>query len=130
GAMKKSEFFTTLLKAEANENTADMFGSSIDPNTGLSLAVLLASLRKTAKGEPNGPGLLETRSMYGKDSVDPSMENKLGIEPHGIDRWRIKLAAETLRHLSNGSEGIAKYAQGLDELADTMSRPGTQYVWA
>jgi hypothetical protein len=58
------------------------------------------------------------------------MENTLGIEPHGIDRWRIKLAAETLRHLSKGNEGISQYAQGLDELADNMSRPGSQYVWA
>lgn len=130
GVMKKSEFFVQLLKAEANENTADMFGSSIDPNGGLSLAVLLGSLRKPGAGNPKGPGLLETRSMYGKEMIDEHMENTLGIEPHGIDRWRIKLAAETLRHLSNGHQGLLKYADGLDVMAGEMARPGTQYIWA
>lgn len=130
GVMKKSEFFVQLLKAQANENTADMFGTSIDPNTGLSLAVLLGSLRKPAGSNPAGPGLLETRSMYGKDMVEPEMHNTLGIEPHGIDRWRLKLAAETLRELGGGSKPVADYAAKLDGLADTMSRPGSQYVWA
>ncbi len=131
GTMKKSEFFVQLLKAEANENTADMFGTSIDPNTGLSLATLLASLRKAAPGSAkDAPGLLETRSMYGHEMVDADMGNHLGIEPHGIDRWRLKLAAETLRELSQGDKGVHEYAAGLDKLADTMSRPGSQYVWA
>lgn len=130
GTMKKSEFFVQLLKAQANENTADMFGSSIDPNTGLSLAVLLGSLRKPGTANAQGPGMLETRSMYGKELIDERMENGLGIEPHGLDRWRIKLAAETLRHVSGRSENVVKYAAELDGLADSMARPGTQYVWA
>ena len=59
GSMPKSEFFTKLLLAEANENTADIFASSRDPNSGLSLAVLLSSLRKPADGAPKGaPGKL------------------------------------------------------------------------
>ena len=129
GTMKKSEFFAALLKAEANENTADMFGTSIDPNTGLSLAVLLGSLRKPA-GDPRGAGALETRSMYGNDFVDKNMGNTLGIEPHGIDRWRIKLTAQTLREVSGGDKDVHAYADQLDTMAKTMSRPGDQYVWA
>jgi hypothetical protein len=132
GVMKKSDLFVQLLKAQANENTADMFGTSVDPHTGLSLATLLGSLRKPDGKNPNGPGLLETRSMYGKDMVDVNMGNTLGIEPHGIDRWRIKLSAETLRELGgpNAPKALTDYANHLDTLADTMARPGTQYVWA
>ena len=133
GTMKKSELFVQLLKAQANENTADMFGTSVDPNTGLSLATLLGSLRKPSNAAPNGPGLLETRSMYSQKMVDADMGNTLGIEPHGIDRWRLKLGAQTLRELA-GKDAAAKpvmdYADKLDSLADSMSRPGTQYVWA
>lgn len=130
GVMKKSEFFVQMLKAQANENTADMFGTSIDPNTGLSLALLLSSLRKPAGNNPAGPGLLETRSVYGKDMIDPAMHNNLGIAVHGIDRFRIKLSAETLRELGDGDAPINAYAAKLDVLADTMSRPGKDYIWA
>lgn len=128
GKMQKSELFTNLLRAQANENTADMFGTAIDPNTGLSLAVLLGSLRKPANGSKGGPGLLETRSMYGREFVDDS--NPLGIEAHGIDSWRIKTTAETLRQLGNGDKRVVAYADHLDKLADAMRRPGDNYVWA
>lgn len=127
GKMQKSELFTQLLRAQANENTADMFGTAIDPNTGLSLAVLLGSLRKPAPGG-KGPGMLETRSMYGREFVDDA--NPLGIEVHGIDSWRIKTTAETLRQLSNGDKRVVAYADRLDLLADAMRRPGDNYVWA
>lgn len=133
GVMKKSEVFVQLLKAQANENTADMFGTSVDPHTGLSLATLLGSLRKPGTQNPNGPGLLETRSMYGKEMVDADMGNMLGIEPHGIDRWRLKLSAQTLRELAGkdaNAKPVHEYADKLDGLADAMARPGSQYVWA
>jgi hypothetical protein len=133
GVMKKSELFVQLLKAQANENTADMFGTSVDPHTGLSLATLLGSLRKPSTENPNGPGLLETRSMYGKDMIDADMGNTLGVEPHGIDRWRIKLSAQTLRELAGkdaSAQPVHAYADKLDGLADSMARPGSQYVWA
>lgn len=133
GTMKKSELFVQLLKAQANENTADMFGTSVDPNTGLSLATLLGSLRKPSNAAPNGPGLLETRSMYGSKMVDADMGNTLGVEPHGIDRWRLKLSAQTLRELAGkdpAAKPVLEYADKLDSLSDAMSRPGTQYVWA
>ncbi|MBY0548160.1 MAG: hypothetical protein K2W95_12775 [Candidatus Obscuribacterales bacterium] len=127
GTMKKSELFTELLRAQANENTADMFGTSIDPNTGLSLAVLLGSLRKPAAGK-TGPGQLETRSMYGKEFVEDG--NPLGIEVHGVDAWRIKLTAETLRQLANNDAKVVAHAATLDQLANAMRRPGDNYVWA
>ncbi|MBX9690545.1 MAG: hypothetical protein K2X27_27765 [Candidatus Obscuribacterales bacterium] len=130
GSMKKSEFFTKLLLAEANENTADIFGTAMDPNTGLSLAPLLSSLRKPAAGAPKGaPGQLETRSMYGEEFVDP-VDNPLGIEHHGIDAWRIKLSAEVLRQLSGNDPKVSKFAGMMDNLSESMRRPGDNYVWA
>lgn len=130
GTMKKSDFFTKLLLAEANENTADIFGTAIDPNSGLSLATLLTSLRKPPSNAPAGtPGQLETRSMYGKEFVDP-VSNPLGIEPHGIDAWRIKLSAEVLRQLSKNDAKVSAFAANLDKLSESMRRPGDNYVWA
>ncbi len=129
GQMKKSDFFTKLLLAEANENTADIFGTAIDPNTPLSLATLLGSLRKPLADAPKGsPGPLETRSMYGKEFVAEG--NPLGIEPHGIDAWRVKLGAEVLRQLSNNNSKIVAHAAKLDALAESLRRPGDNYVWA
>lgn len=130
GELKKSEFFTKLLLAEANENTADIFGTSIDPNTPLSLATLLGSLRKPLPGAPKGAaGALETRSMYGQEFVDET-SNPLGIEPHGIDSWRVKLGAEVLRQLSKNDAKVSAHADSLDKLADQLRRPGDNYVWA
>ncbi len=130
GSMKKSDFFTKLLLAEANENTADIFGTAIDPHTPLSLATLLGSLRKPPEGAPAGaPGKLETRSMYGSEFVDP-VNNPLGIEVHGIDSWRVKLGAEVLRQLSNNNAKVVEYANQLDALAENLRRPGDNYVWA
>lgn len=129
GNISKSELFVRLLQAQANENTADWFGTAIDPNTGLSLAVLLGSLRKPAPGAPKGaPGALETRSMYGSEFREPG--NPLGIEVHGIDRWRIKSTAQVLREMSGGDKKIMDYAAHMDKLADHMSRPGDNYAWA
>lgn len=129
GSMPKSEFFRQLLLAEANENTADIFASSRDPNSGLSLATLLSSLRKPPEGAPAGtPGKLETRSMYGKEFANA--ENPLGIEVHGIDAWRIKLSAEVIRQLSKNDPKVMAYADKMVTLADNMRRPGENYVWA
>ncbi|MFX4493797.1 hypothetical protein ABTA45_20090, partial [Acinetobacter baumannii] len=73
--ISKSEFFKRLLYAEANENTADFMGTASGGiGTPLSLGVLLQSLRKG--------GYLETRNVYGS-------QFEHGIEPHGIDRWRV-----------------------------------------
>lgn len=130
GTLKKSDFFTKLLLAEANENTADIFGTSIDPNTPLSLATLLGSLRKPLAGAPKGaPGALETRSMYGSEFAEEG-SNPIGIEPHGIDAWRVKLGAEVLRQLSNNNAQVNAYANQLDALSESLRRPGENYVWA
>jgi hypothetical protein len=130
GKVKKSEFFTKLLLAEANENTADIFGTAIDPNTPLSLASLLGSLRKPLPGTPEGSrGALETRSMYGSEFASKE-GNPIGIEPHGIDAWRIKLGAEVLRQLSNHDVKVTRFADSLDSLSESLRRPGDSYVWA
>jgi hypothetical protein len=83
--------------------------------TPVSLGVLLQSLRRG--------GLLETRNVYGKQF------NNL-VEPHGFDRWRVKLCAETIRHLSNQDARAMDIAKALDTYADTASRAGDDYVLA
>jgi hypothetical protein len=102
--------------AEANENTADIVGTATGgPDSALSLGVLLQSLRKG--------GQLETRNVLGSRFED-------FVEPHGIDRWRIKLCAEVMRQLANGDKDVLKMADGLDTYAAKASRGGSDYVWA
>jgi hypothetical protein len=115
--ISKSEFFKRLLYAEANENTADFMGTeSGGADTPLTLGVLLQSLRKG--------GFLETRNVYGKQFDD-------GIEPHGIDRWRIKFCAEVMRQLEPNDSVVKEYADALDSYAQKASRPGeTSYIFA
>lgn len=114
--MKKSQVFTDMLIAEANENTADMVGTAASGlGTPLSLGTLLQSLRPG--------GVLETRNVFGKQFSDT-------YEPHGFDRWRIKLAAQTMRHLGKGDKVIDSYADALDAYAAKASRPGDEYVFA
>ncbi len=84
--------------------------------TPLSLGVLPQSLRPR--------GVLETRNVYGSE-FGPDM-----FEPHGLDRWRIKLSAQVLRHLSKGDKLIHEQADALDSYAHKASRPGTDYVFA
>lgn len=116
GLVKKSDFFKKLLVAEANENTSDIMGTATGgADTALTLGVLLQSLRKG--------GQLETRNVLGKQFED-------FIEPHGIDRWRIKLSAEVMRQLGNGDKRVENMANALDNYAARASRPGDSYVWA
>ncbi len=111
-----SELFFRLLKAEANENTSDFMGTASGGiGTPASLGVLLQSLRDG--------GLLETRNVYGKEFED-------GIEPHGIDRWRIKFCAEVMRQLAPTDKVTNDYANALDLYAKEASRPGKDYTWA
>jgi hypothetical protein len=105
-----------LLKAEANENTSDAMGTiSGGIGTAASMGVLLQSMRDG--------GLLETRNVYGKEFED-------GIEPHGIDRWRIKLCAEFMRQLAQGDKDVIEKANALDQYAKEASRSGNTYTWA
>jgi hypothetical protein len=114
--IQTSELLFRLLKAEANENTSDFMGTASGGiGTPASLGVLLQSLRDG--------GLLETRNVYGKEFED-------GIEPHGIDRWRIKFCAEVMRQLAPKDKTTTEYADALDQYAQEASRPGDTYVWA
>ena len=114
--IKTSEFFFRLLKAEANENTSDFMGTASGGiGTPASLGVLLQSLRDG--------GLLETRNVFGKEFED-------GIEPHGIDRWRIKFCAEVMRQLAPKDKTVNDYANALDQYAKEASRGGDNYTWA
>lgn len=115
-SMKTSEFMYKLLIAGANENTSDFMGTIAGGvGTGVSMGVLLQSLRDG--------GLLETRNVYGKEFED-------GIEPHGIDRWRIKLCAEVMRQLAPGDKDVTEQADALDQYAKEASRAGDTYTWA
>jgi hypothetical protein len=114
--MPKSEVFAKLLFAQANENTADMIGTAAGGvGTPLSLGVLLQSLRKG--------GMLETRNVSGSQFEET-------FEPHGFDRWRVKLSAEVMRQLGKGDPAVNKYADALDLYATQSARPGDNYVIA
>ncbi len=120
GKVSMQDVIVSILKANANENTADMGGAAhTGPNGALALGVLLQALRSGGK--------LETRNVFGKDFVSP--ENPIGIEAHGIDAWRIKLVAETIRQRANGDKSLIARADALDKYADDASRGG-DYVWA
>lgn len=120
GKVAKQELYEGILKAQANENTADIWGTAwTGPNSALSLGVLLQSLRAGGK--------LETRNVMGKEFVGDG--NRFGFEVHGIDRFRVKLSAEVLRQRSNGDPLVLEYAKALDRYADKASREG-DYVWA
>jgi hypothetical protein len=137
--MTLTQFIVQVLKAQANENTSDFAAELVDPNMAYSLSNLLASLRKPGPGNPTGPGLLETRSVYGSEMVNPEMGNDVGFEVHGIDRWRIKAAAEMLRwqadHGGTATDAatvaaMRARASEYDLMAQNMSRPGDTYTWA
>jgi hypothetical protein len=116
GTIKKSEFFLKVLQSQANENISDLIGTaSGGADTALGLGILLQSLRRD--------GLLETGSFL-------SSQFEEYIEPHGIDRWRIKLCAELMRQLAPQNLEVLKQAQALDRYAAYAARPGRYYIWA
>ena len=120
GKMTKAEVITEILKAQANENTADIWGAAwTGPNSGASLGVLLQSLRPSGK--------LETRNVFGKEFMGP--ENPLGFEVHANDAFRPMLVAEVLRNRANGDPLLLKYAENLERYSREASREG-DYVWA
>ncbi len=120
GQMSKADVITEILKAQANENTADMWGAAwTGPNSATSLGVLLQSLRAGGK--------LETRNVFGAEFRAP--DNPLGFEVHANDAFRPRLVAEVLRQRSNGDPLLNRYADALDTYARQASREG-DYVWA
>lgn len=122
GKMRKADLVTEILKAQANENTADMWGGAwTGPNSGASLGVLLQSLRQG--------GLLETRNVYGKEFAAKG-ENPMGFEVHAIDAFRPKLIAEVIRYKANGDPLLLEYAKALDKYAVDAARKSPDYEWA
>jgi len=120
GEMTKAELIENIFKAQADENTADIWGAAwTGHNGGGALGILLQSMRKG--------GQLETRNVFGKDFVSP--ENPLGFEVHAFDAIRPKIVASTMRARANGDQRTLDYAKALDSYADDASRPG-DYVFA
>jgi hypothetical protein len=114
--IKTSELMFKFLIATAGETTADFMGTiGGGVGTAVSMGVLLQSIRDG--------GLLETRNVYGNEFED-------GIEPHGIDRWRIKFCAEVMRQLAAGDKAVIEQADALDQYAKEASRAGDTYTWA
>lgn len=116
----KMELIEQILKAQANENTADIWGAAwTGPNTATALGALLQGLRTGGK--------LENRSMYGSEFS--SGPKDLGFEPHGIDAYRPLIIASTVRALANGDPLLLESARALEGYAKSASRQG-DYVWA
>ncbi len=120
GEMTKADLYENIFKAQADENTADIWGAAwTGHNGGGALGILLQSLRKGGK--------LETRNVYGKEFVDP-VENPLGFEVHAFDAIRPKIVAETMRARANGDKHVLEQADALDRYAKEASNPG-DYVF-
>lgn len=120
GEMTKADLYEHIFKAQADENTADIWGAAwTGHNGGGALGILLQSLRKG--------GQLETRNVYGKEFHDP-IENPLGFEVHAFDALRPKIVAETMRFRANGDKRVLENADALDRYAQEASRPG-DYVF-
>ncbi len=120
GDMTKADLIEHIFKAQADENTADIWGAAwTGHNGGGALGILLQSLRKG--------GQLETRNVFGKEFVAP--DNPLGFEVHAFDALRPKIVAATMRARANGDKNVLEYAQALERYSDEASRPG-DYVFA
>ncbi len=120
GDMTKADLIEHIFKAQADENTADIWGAAwTGHNGGGALGILLQSLRKG--------GQLETRNVFGKEFVAP--DNPLGFEVHAFDALRPKIVAATMRARANGDKNVLEHAKALDRYSDEASRPG-DYVFA
>lgn len=118
--MTKAQLIEHIFKAQADENTADIWGAAwTGHNGGGALGILLQSLRKG--------GQLETRNVFGKEFV--AADNPLGFEVHAFDALRPKIVAATMRARANGDQRVLDYAKALERYSDDASRPG-DYVFA
>ncbi len=127
GQMSKQDLIVAILKAQANENTADIGGAAhTGPNNAAALGILLQALRQDGK--------LETRNVFGKELANA--ENPMGIEVHAMDTFRPKLVAEVLRQRAIAADAknpdpmLMEYAKQLDAYAEAASNGGKDYVWA
>lgn len=131
-AIKKSELFMQILKAQANENTADIYagGHGLAP-----LGTLLQSLRTNGK--------LENRSVYGRSMIDKESGDTFGIEVHDLDISRLMRGADQLEYQAYNFHSKAdaeKLGIKPDPLVLAMSKafktyaneaglPGDKYTW-
>ncbi|MBU6452078.1 MAG: hypothetical protein KGS72_09895 [Cyanobacteria bacterium REEB67] len=120
GDITKKDLIEAIFKAQADENTADIWGAAwTGHNSGGALGLLLQSLRKG--------GQLETRNVFGTEFKSP--ENPYGFEVHAFDALRPKIVASVMRARANGDARVMEYANALDRYSDEASKPG-DYVFA
>lgn len=119
GQLPQGKLIEEIFKAQANENTADMWSSAwTGKNAGFSLGILLQALR--------GSGQLENRSVFGAPIA--SEENPLGIEVHAIDKLRPLMVAHAMKVLANKDPLVTSQADALIAYSKAASRPG-DYTW-
>ncbi|MBS1992803.1 MAG: hypothetical protein JSS83_19935 [Cyanobacteria bacterium SZAS LIN-3] len=120
GDVTKQELIEAIFKAQADENTADIWGAAwTGHNSGGALGLLLQSLRKG--------GQLETRNVFGAEFK--ADDNPFGFEVHAFDALRPKIVAAVMKARANGDAKVIEYANALERYADEASKPG-DYVFA
>jgi len=120
GDVTKQDLIEAIFKAQADENTADIWGAAwTGHNSGGALGLLLQSLRKGGK--------LETRNVFGAEFK--ADDNPFGFEVHAFDALRPKIVAAVMKARANGDAKVIEYANALERYADEASKPG-DYVFA
>jgi|GEM_PF-513546 len=120
GDVTKQDLIEAIFKAQADENTADIWGAAwTGHNSGGALGLLLQSLRKGGK--------LETRNVFGAEFK--ADDNPFGFEVHAFDALRPKIVAAVMKARANGDARVIEYANALERYADEASKPG-DYVFA
>ncbi|MBS1992804.1 MAG: hypothetical protein JSS83_19940 [Cyanobacteria bacterium SZAS LIN-3] len=118
GYMSKQKLIEAIYKAQAEENTADIWGAAwTGHNTGGALGVLLQSVRG---------GVLDNFGQTAAKFKGP--DNPFGFQLHAIDAMRPKIVAATMRARANGDTRVLDYADALDRYAAEASGPG-DYVF-
>ena len=119
GKLTQGKLIEEIFKAQANENTADMWGAAwTGKNAGFSLGMLLQALRDSGK--------LESRTVYGQPLANE--ENPLGIEVHAIDKLRPIMIAQAMRILGKGDTLVNSQADALEAYAKANGKAG-DYTW-
>jgi len=119
GLVTKQHLLEAVFKAQAEENTADIWGAAwAGHNTGGSVGILLQTVRG---------GMLELQGGWG--AKYKSEENPFGFQVHAIDALRPKIVAATMRARSNGDARVLEQANALERYADEASGQG-DYVFS
>jgi hypothetical protein len=120
GDLTKQQVIEAIFKAQADENTADIWGAAWSGhNAGGALGILLQSLRKG--------GQLETRNVFGAEFK--AADNPYGFEPHAFDAIRPKIVAAVMKARANGDASVIESANALERYANEASKTG-DYVFA